>query len=246
MSEEEFSCVLNCLEGKTKYVYYHLMGEPLTHPLLPVFLKMAAERGFKSIITTNGTLLEKRGAELISAGIHKVNISVHSLEDGDAEKCERYLREVADFADEASQRGVIISLRLWNNGVDGGLNDRVLQFLQERFLDGEWQKNTRGVRIRDKLHLEWGERFEWPDSEARIYGDEVFCYGLKDHFGILCDGSVVPCCLDSDGVITLGNIFNGDIDAILSSERAQAMVEGFRCRKASEELCKRCQYATRF
>ena len=246
MSEEEFAHVLACLEGKTKYVYYHLMGEPLTHPLLPTFLKMAAERGFKSIITTNGTLLGKRGEELISSGLHKVNISIHSLEDSDAEQRDRYLSTVSDFADEASRRGVIISLRLWNNGVDGGLNEKVLQFLQERFSDGEWQKNTRGVRIRDKLHLEWGERFEWPDSEARVYGEEVFCYGLKDHFGILCDGSVVPCCLDSDGVITLGNIFGEDIDGILSSPRARAMHEGFRCRKASEELCKRCQYATRF
>ena len=59
-------------------------------------------------------------------------------------------------------------------------------------------------------------------------------------------GSVVPCCLDSDGVIDLGNIFNEDITSILSSERAAAIVDGFKCGKASEELCKRCGYAQRF
>ena len=81
---------------------------------------------------------------------------------------------------------------------------------------------------------------------AEIQGEEFFCYGLRDHFGILADGTVVPCCLDSDGVIALGNIFKEDIDTILSSPRAKAISEGFSHRKASEELCKRCQYAQRF
>ena len=77
-------------------------------------------------------------------------------------------------------------------------------------------------------------------------GSEVFCYGLRDHFGILCDGSVVPCCMDSDGVITLGNVFDQPLSEILDSPRARAMVDGFEHREASEELCRRCGYARRF
>ena len=96
------------------------------------------------------------------------------------------------------------------------------------------------------MFIEYGDRFGWPDKNAEIQGDEVFCYGLRDHFGILCDGTVVPCCLDSDGVINLGNVFNSDIESILSSERAAAMKSAFDCRKASEELCRRCAYAQRF
>ena len=102
------------------------------------------------------------------------------------------------------------------------------------------------MRIRDRLYLEWGDRFEWPDKEGAIKGDRYFCYGLKDQFGILSDGTVVPCCLDSDGVISLGNIFCESIESILTSERAMAIVEDFRCGKAAEELCKRCGYAQRF
>ena len=82
MTEEEFSIILDRLQHHTQYIYYHLMGEPLTHPDLPVFLQMAKERGFRSVITTNGTLLPKRGDEILSAGVHKVSISVHSFEDG--------------------------------------------------------------------------------------------------------------------------------------------------------------------
>jgi len=245
MSQKEFSHILNQLAGQTNYIYYHLMGEPLTHPELPVFLKMSAQKGFRSVITTNGTLLKKRGAEIIAAGVHKVSISLHSFEQSDDLSYERYLSEVAAFANEASNAGIIVVFRLWNKGHDGGRNEHALSFLHSQ-LDGQWVENTRGIRIRDKLHLEWGDRFQWPDKDAPVQGEEVFCYGLRDHFGILSDGSVVPCCMDSDGVITLGNIFHENISDILSSPRATAMCKGFERRTASEDLCRRCAYAQRF
>ena len=110
----------------------------------------------------------------------------------------------------------------------------------------EWSYGKRGARICDKLHLEYGERFEWPDMEAQDRGDSVFCYGLKDHFGILCDGTVIPCCLDREGEIALGNVFKSPIEDILSCERAKAVAEGFKNKKACEELCRKCGYARRF
>lgn len=245
MTRSEFSQVLEQLAEQTNYIYYHLMGEPLTHPELPKFLRMAAARGFRSVITTNGTLLHKCGGELIAAGVHKVSISLHSFEQGDDQAYLRYLREVAEFADAASKAGIIVVFRLWNRGYDGGRNGTAFAWLRDH-LPGEWTENTRGFRIRDKLFLEWGERFQWPDKDAPVQGDAVACYGLRDHFGILCDGSVVPCCMDSEGIITLGNIFREDICEILASSRVQAMIQGFACRTATEDLCRRCAYAQKF
>ena len=245
MSLDEFTIVLEKLKGQTEYIYYHLMGEPLTHSALPEFIKTAGERGFKSIITTNGTLLNKRKTELLNAGLHKVNISLHSFENGTVDTHKRYVNETADFAKEAAEKGTIVVFRLWNKGCDEGKNDISMQLLKEN-ISGEWKENTRGIKIRDKIYLEWGERFEWPDINAEVKGNKFFCYGLKDQFGILCDGTVVPCCLDSDGVIRLGNIFGENIEDILSCERAKNIVDGFKCGKASEELCRRCGYAQRF
>ena len=245
MCPEDFSRILEQLTGQTQYIYYHLMGEPLTHPELPQFLEMATQRGFRSIITTNGTLLKQRGPALIAAAPHRISISLHSFE-GEADGVfEKYLEDVAAFSEEAVNAGILMVLRLWNRGHDQGKNQKILDFLQKR-LPGSWEENTRGYRIRDRFFLEWGDRFLWPDREAPVYGDDVFCYGLKDHFGILVDGTVVPCCLDSDGVIALGNIFREDIGEILASPRAEAMRRGFQCRNASEELCRRCGYARRF
>ncbi len=246
MTEDEFAHILDELKAHTDYIYYHLMGEPLTHPLLSRFLTMAAERGFRSVITTNGTLLSDRGQAILDAGVHKVSISLHSFENGGEELFGRYLDEVADFADHASSQGTIVALRLWNRGCDGGRNETILHDLRRRF-EGDWKENWKGIRIRDHLHLEWGERFVWPDQNAPLVGKkEAFCYGMLDHFGILVDGTVVPCCLDSEGAINLGNVFDTPVSSILKSPRALAMAEGFRCRRATEDLCRRCGYAQRF
>ncbi len=223
------------------------MGEPLTHPNLPDFIRIAREYGYQPAITTNGTLLHRHGKEIVDAGIYKVNISIHSFEEGTNEDYLTYIRNCLDFADYASQHGVLTVLRLWNRGYDEGRNINTLDLMHERF-PNEWTEGKRGARIRDKLHLEHGDRFEWPDMEARDRGNKVFCYGLKDHFGILCDGRVIPCCLDREGAITLGNIFDESqtIDEILSSPRALAIRKGFTERCATEELCRKCGYARRF
>ncbi len=245
MSEEEFTCVAKRLRSITDYIYYHVMGEPLTHPLLCKFIRIACDMGFKSAVTTNGSLLASRGDELIESGVYKVNISVHSFEDGNKDDYLRYINDCIDFADKASKNGVLTVFRLWNNGHDGGLNNETLSLMKKR-LEGEWKEGTRGYRIRNKLHLEYGERFDWPDMAAENCGNNVFCYGLKDHFGVLCDGTVIPCCLDHEGDIPLGNIFSEDIENILSSPRAENMRKGFAMRCATEELCQRCGYARRF
>lgn len=245
MTLEQFSEAAKKLQGVTKYLYYHLMGEPLTHPALPDMIRRATELGFKSAITTNGSLLPSRGKAILDAGVYKVNISVHSFEEGSVESYKSYISGCMDFADEASKAGTLVVFRLWNQGYDEGRNISTLDLMHERF-PGQWKEGSRGIQIQDRLYLEYGERFEWPDMEAQDRGNRVFCYGLRDHFAVLCDGTVVPCCLDHDGDIPLGNIFREDLTQILSSPRAKAMVEGFSCRKAPEELCRKCGYARRF
>ena len=245
LTREEFAHILRQLQGQTDYVYYHLMGEPLTHPNLPEFLAMARQQGFKSVITTNGTLLHKVLPALLEAGLHKLSISLHSFERDDEETFRAYLSRVASAAIAAADAGTVVVLRLWNKGFDQGRNALALEFLQTA-IPGQWKENTRGFRIREKFYLEWGDRFQWPDQNAPIQGQQVRCYGMVDHFGILCDGTVVPCCLDSDGVIALGNVFREDLSDILNSPRAKAIAAGWQRRTPSEDLCRRCGYAQRF
>ena len=245
MTAAEFDVVARKLVGTTGYLYYHLMGEPLTHPQLPEMIAVATDLGFKSQITTNGVLLPDRGQALIDGKIHKVNISVHSFEEGSDRDYVNYINGCLDFADRASRAGIIVVLRLWNNGYDEGRNISTLDLTKAKF-PWDWTETPRGTRIREKLFIEHGDRFDWPDLGAQDGGTEVFCYGLRDHFGVLSDGSVVPCCLDHNGDIRLGSLFEDEVADILNSPRARAMAEGFSCRKATEELCRKCGYARRF
>jgi radical SAM protein with 4Fe4S-binding SPASM domain len=250
MSEEEFELLTDRLRGKAEQLYFHLMGEPTLHPLLPKFVRRARKKGFLPIITTNGTLLGKVGEALIAAAPYKVSISLHAPAANAAFADAAYLDNCISFARRAAEGGAYVALRLWNLGGDGeGENAAILSRLRAEF-DGEWV-NIRGgasQRIATRIFLEWGEHFDWPDlcAPAASYDADAFCYGLRDQIGVLCDGSVVPCCLDSDGVITLGNLFDGELDDILATPRAKAIYDGFSRRRAAEELCRRCGYARRF
>lgn len=85
------------------------------------------------------------------------------------------------------------------------------------------------------------EEFIWPDVNNNIY-NEGTCYALRDHIGILVDGSIVPCCLDSNGIITLGNIYKDNISDVINSKRYTDMLSNFKNNKKCEELCKHCNF----
>ena len=81
MTPEDFETLSRKLRGHVEYLYLHLMGEPLLHPQLEEILGIAARQGFRVIITTNGTLLDRRGELLVSSpAVYKVNISLQSFE----------------------------------------------------------------------------------------------------------------------------------------------------------------------
>ena len=247
MSLAELARVLDALTGYTDYVYFHLMGEPLLHPELAPMLALAGEKCFHVIITTNGTLLEKAGGLLTDApAVHKVNISLQSFEaNSRSEDVDGYIDTCAAFAKRCAAAGKLCVLRLWNkNGLES-LNPRIEARLRDHFPD-EWSPSRQSLRLADRVYLEFGEKFDWPDLTADEGGAGRFCYGLRDQLGILCDGTVVPCCLDHNGDLALGNLFETPLSAILAGQRAKAIFNGFSNRKAVEELCRKCGYVGRF
>lgn len=246
MEEEEFSFVLERLLPFTDYLYFHLMGEPLLHPYLETFLRLAGEAGFKVILTTNGTLLQKKQELLLAApGLHKINISLHAFEANDLDMpFDAYLQGCLSFGQAAEGKKLVV-YRLWNNGGADEMNDRILSALHQAF-PREWKQQRKGTAIGDHIFLEYGDKFDWPDLGAPEGDGKIFCYGLRDQIGVLCDGTVVPCCLDHEGDIPLGNLLEEDLQTILDRPRAKAIFQGFRCGSAPEPLCRRCGYARRF
>lgn len=246
MSIDEFELILNKIKPYTDYIYFHLLGEPLGHPELENFLKLAENMDFKVIITTNGTLLNRTANVLLTSNSHyKTVISLHSFEANDNKiSFENYLKDCFEYAKSAENKKIVV-LRLWNNGGKDSLNDKILNVLKNYF-PKPWVEERNGTRIGNKVFLQYGDKFDWPTLESNNINENVFCYGLRDQIGILADGTVVPCCLDSNGDILLGNIFEDTLENILDSEKSQNIYNGFSNRKACEELCKRCSFVRKF
>ncbi len=250
LEEAEFRLLLDKLRPWTDYLYFHLMGEPLLHPALEHFLALAWERGFRVVLTTNGTLLAQREAALLAApALHKLNLSLHSFEANEGVGLDDYVNQCAAFAQKAAARGIIVNLRLWNgdSAVRTGWNAenaRILKLLAGTF-PGPWSPSRTGERLADRIFLDRAEIFDWPDPAAEE-GPRHGCYGLRDQLGVLCDGTVVPCCLDGEGRLALGNLLTEELEDILRRPRPEAMLAGFRRGEAVEELCRRCGYASRF
>lgn len=242
LTMEEFDTLTSQLKGEVKFLYFHLMGEPFLHAQLPQFVKMAKEKGFVPVLTTNGTLLSQRH-DMLDALPHKIQISLHSHEGNGKADLERYIDDVMTFAIEAAHRGCVIVLRLWNEGGHNSMNDTILNLIANH-VPQTWTKRHDGWKLADCLYIENDNMFEWPDLQHATYGEEeVFCYALRNQIGVLVDGSVVPCCLDHNGDISLGNLFDQSLEQILVSPRAMDIYQGFTNHIAVEPLCQRCGYS---
>ena len=161
---------------------------------------------------------------------------------------EDYLADCFEFCERAASKGIISVLRLWNIGGEEDRNAEIISSMHKAFdSDGsEWKEIYSGYKIKEKIFLEWGERFEWPDIDGEYKGEDHSCFGLRDQIGVLSNGNVVPCCLDAEGSITLGNIFTESLSDILFSKRAAELKNSFEKRRACEQLCKKCGYASQF
>ena len=246
MNAQEFETVLTKIKDYTDYIYFHLLGEPLCHPDLENFLEIAENMQFKVIITTNGTLLSKCKDMLLKSKAHyKTVISLHSFEANDNKiSFDEYLKNCFEYAESAENEKIVV-LRLWNNGGKDSLNDSILKTL-ENYFPKPWIEERNGTRIGEKIYIQYGDKFDWPTLNNNNIEEKVFCYGLRDQIGILADGTVVPCCLDSNGDINLGNIFEKDLDEIINGKKSQKIYNGFSNRTACEELCKRCSFVRKF
>ena len=243
MTIDEFHLLTNRLQGEIKFLYFHLMGEPTLHPHLARFVAEARRKGFVPVLTTNGTLLHCAD-NLIDAGLHKVQISLHSHEGNGCSHLEEYMAKVMQFSLRIAAKGTIVALRLWNHGGFDSTNRQVLQ-LVANYAPQPWTERHDGWKVAQNIYIEHDSMFQWPDTEGEecCHHDGVFCYALRNQVGVLVDGSVVPCCLDHAGSVVLGNLFEQPLAEIIASPRAQAIYQGFTRHTAVEPLCRRCGYA---
>lgn len=242
MSVENFKIVINEIDSLTDYAYFHVLGEPTLHPNLKEFVEIANTLNKKITITTNGTLLENIDEILQAQNLYKVNISLQAVGANDGIELEKYMEKVIDFALRASLKKTIVVLRLWNIGSKINRNDEILKILKSHFGEFDFVDKS-SVTLKNRVFLEKADEFVWKCDDSMT---PLFCYGLRDQFGILVDGTVVPCCIDSEGEIPIGNVFGQKLVDILESQLAKEIYDGFTNKQARQDRCKHCGYARRF
>ncbi len=235
MTKEEFEIVLKKIENHTNYLYFHLLGEPLIHPAINDLINIAS-KDFKINITTNGYLINKIKD---NKNIRQINISLHSYSDKYKIKPEDYLNNIFDSINVLIQNKTYVSLRLWTKN---SFNSEMIKIINNKYNTKIEINENSNIKISNNLYLNTFKEFIWPDLNNDYYSEVGGCYGLIDHIGILVDATVVPCCLDSKGIINLGNIFNEELDDILQRNRSLNMIEGFKNKTKKEELCKHCKF----
>lgn len=255
---EDFNRILDQLKPHTKYIYLHVKGEPLMHPRIDQLLDAAHEKGFKVNITTNGTLIKKNRDKLLGKpALRQINFSLHSFDGHEgSENREKYLGDILEFVREAKEQGILISYRLWNlqRGQSTDLarrrNRETLDIIEKEYnLDYKIEEKVvpgGGVKVAHNVYLNQDHEFSWPSLFAPEDEGKGFCHALRSHAAILVDGTVVPCCLDGDGIIKLGNVNDQSFTEIVEGDRASRIVEGFSNRVAVEELCRKCGFRQKF
>lgn len=257
MSPEVFASIIPQVAPLTDQVTLHLMGDPLVHPKLEEFLQICEDHKVPVFLVTNGVLMNAAKEDLLLRPIlRQVNFSLHSFHDNYGDKDPSiYLGKIFKYTRRAlaERPDLYINYRLWNLDDPMGTGtqnrsmlERVCNEFNFTFNQDIDIRRNKSVRIENRLHLHFDTEFTWPSVDLPILGTKGTCYGLSSHFGILADGTVVPCCLDKEGKIPLGNVKDEEILTILNSDRAQKILKGFKDNKLVENLCQRCQYITRF
>ena len=254
MSVEEFDKITDEISPLTNTICLHLMGEPLLHPNIKEIFEICNKKNLNVYLTTNGTLI-KQNLNLLKTGCaKKISVSLHSFEaNNNLNSLDDYLDSVlVSCKDIAENSKTYIEFRLWNENksehAQNTLNKNIIEKINNTFnSDITTETLQQHTSITNKIYISSADIFEWPiNTENKEKNNIKFCYGLRSHFGILCDGTVVACCLDNEGKLALGNIFQTKITDILNTPRAQNIYKGFTDRNITEEFCKTCTYANKF
>jgi radical SAM protein with 4Fe4S-binding SPASM domain len=253
MNAQEFQHVLQQLTPYTSLLHLHVLGEPLLHPQTGLFLDMCEQSKTQVHLVTNGTLFHTRLDDLRGKkSLRSVSFSLQSIcATSTIDEFRHYLDCILDSIGTFKKNHPLFSLRLWNNGSATetiSFTDAVQEIGKRFKFDNlpDSLRSQRALMLNENISINTAERFEWPYNNAALVSDTGSCLGLREQIAVLADGTVVPCCLDSEGSINLGNLFTTSIDSILSSEKVKSIRSSFQRKRITENLCKRCSYRTRF
>jgi MoaA/NifB/PqqE/SkfB family radical SAM enzyme len=219
MSLEMFRGIIDDVCETRPLVRLYMSGEPLLHEDLLEMVEYAGSRNCQTAVHTNATLLTHEMSErLLSSPLTYLSFSF----DGCSAEVYEQLRPPAKF--EQVESNICHYLDLRRQGGDAGpytaveiIRMRETEDLLHDFMD-RW--NVDGIdEVRVVEYMTWhglmDDRRVEATPDAAAYNP---CAAPFRHGCILSDGTVVPCCLDVDGEMPLGNVADGKFRDIWSND----------------------------
>jgi len=247
-----FDNICSQVKSYTKDIALHIFGDPLTLSNLEKYLDIALKHNLKVHITTTGYFLNNFNLNIfLHKAIKQINFSLNSYNKNSMSiSLKEYLEPMFELCDIKLKNKIhnFINFRLWNidNIDDNIFNQEILQELSNKFNISLKDINyNKSIRLENQILINFDKYFEWPNLDSNHYSNN-YCYGLTSQIGILSSGVVVPCCLDSFGVINLGDINKTKLKDIINSKKALDIVDGFKNNIAVEELCQKCTFKDKF
>jgi radical SAM protein with 4Fe4S-binding SPASM domain len=247
MSLELFENIITQAKPLTQEITLHVMGEPLLHPKFEEIIECAHKHNVKINLTTNATFIKNKEKILLNNTIKRINFSLQGIKTITSKETQiAHLKEIITFTKLAQKKrdDLLISYRLWN--INDESNKDMLNFIENEFNSKcTPAKHKSGIQITKNTYINFDNSFSWPSQLKKQENETGYCHGLSTHIGILAGGEVVPCCLDNDANILLGNIKDNTLLEIVESKKATDMKKGFQERKLIHEMCKKCSFIYR-
>jgi radical SAM protein with 4Fe4S-binding SPASM domain len=228
MPEDVYYKILDDIRGHCVGLRFIRWGEPLMHPKVIEFFKAAKSDGHLIHMNTNGSLLTREMAEnLLAVPIDSLKFSVQGV----TAESYREMRNT-DFFEQLLKTSKML------HDMRGGRPLPFLQISTTVTYESEEQQEQfreRVSHICDATNI-GATNFDWLDvSAVRLSQPEIDtlkrlmqfdsldrvhpeCPEVFDKLSIDWNGKVSACCMDSDNLMTVGDVRNSTIDEIWRSD----------------------------
>lgn len=255
---ENFNLLLQKISPKTRLIALHVLGDPLSLNNFSSYLKITQSYPkVKLEITTSGFYFSAKNLQTLSENpqIFQINVSLMSVLAQSQLSLHTYLQNIYTLVQNREKWSYkpFINLRLWNATKKRDTlllppqNAPIYHSLSKFFnlplpFSTHCLESLSHFRLAPKIILHHAPLFAWPTLATQNRELQGSCYGLRSQIAILNNGEVVPCCFDTQGVLSLGNLLKEDLNSILQSKKARDIKDGFINNKLVEELCQKCSF----
>ena len=246
MDFELFKNIIDQVKDYNDYVWLAEFGESLFHPKFETFIKYCANNGVKTYLSTNATALnEKNSLEILNSGLDKIYLCL----DGTTKETYEKLRINGQF--EKTKNNIFNFLKL-KKKLHRSKPYSVVQIIKmdetekeiedfkkqwDGLADEVWAREfcTWADQIKDIKKMSREENKYFPFRKKRYP-----CSLLWRKIVVSWNGDVVPCCLDFDGKIVLGNAKRENLEDIWNSKKMVELRKKQIDGDYNNPLCKKC------